>query len=408
MLPGSESVPAASEAVMVHILFMDIVGCSKHFTDEQLQIVDTLQAKVRASSEYQKAVSKHDVISIPTGDGMALVFLEDIEAPLRCAIEISRALRSDPSCKVRMGIHSGPVFIVEDINGQRNVNGAGINRAQRVMDCGDGDHILLSNAMADVLRQFRHWSSRIHDIGECRVKDGWQHVWSYHDGNVGSASLPNRSKRRIQRRRFMIAGAAAVVAVAALVIGLLRWSGSPAPAASIPGRSITYSLLVKPPTGQARVYAREMLFPPHYGIKFRFQSSQQGFLYLLNQGPETPRGITWHWLFPAPSLRAGSGVLAPGDMITIPQDQSFELDEKSGREIVFIVWSDRPIPELESIKRELFSQSSEGALTREQADSARTFLQSHPTQLDTVRSDNGTTLQTRSSYLIKSITLEHL
>lgn len=410
MLPESDSAIPVTESVMAHVLFMDIVGCSKRFTDDQRKIVDSLQTKVRASSEYRKALERRELISLPTGDGMALVFLNDIEAPLRCAIEIARALRSDPSFQVRMGIHSGPVFIVEDINGQRNVSGAGINRAQRVMDCGDADHILLSDAMADVLRQFRHWSGRIRDIGECRVKDGWQHVWSYYDGDLGTVRLPQKSKRRMQRRRAVVAGGAALLGLSALAIALLVWSGRAGPAPSTPERSITYSIVVKPPAGPARVYSREMIFPPHYGLKFRFRSGQHGFLYLVNEGPETAKGRTWHWLFPYPAFNNGRADIAAGETVTVPAQPSqyYELDEKSGRENLILAWSDRPIPELDDIRRQVFASSPDGTLTRQQAGLADTFFQRQNTEVAAVNSDNGTTLRSRDPYLIKSIVLEHL
>jgi serine/threonine protein kinase len=136
---------------MAHVLFMDIVAYSQLPMDEQHRVLKGLQAVVRNSSGFTTAQREGRLISLPTGDGMALVFFGDPEAPVRCALEISRALRTHPSVKLRMGIHSGAVYRVADINANRNVAGGGINIAQRVMDCGDAGHILVSASVADTL-----------------------------------------------------------------------------------------------------------------------------------------------------------------------------------------------------------------------------------------------------------------
>src|ERR1700722_12200909 len=134
-------------------------------------MVTRLQQLVQETDEYQKARPGGDLVSLPTGDGMALVFFRSPEQPAGCAIEIALALRKDPFCQVRMGIHSGPVFPIEDINGARNVSGAGINQAERVMSCGGAGHILMSEGVADPLRHLSRWKDRVHDAGICKVKD---------------------------------------------------------------------------------------------------------------------------------------------------------------------------------------------------------------------------------------------
>jgi len=407
---ASESASKAPEPVLVHVLFMDIVGSTKYFTDEQRTMVESLQDKVRATSEYRKATAKHELISLPTGDGMALLFLNDVEAPLRCAIELAGLLRAS-AFTLRMGVHSGPVFIVEDINGQRNASGAGINRAQRVMDCGDGNHILLSEAAADVLRQFRHWSSGLHDIGHCKVKDGWYHVWSYYDANAGNAALPRKSKQLVQRRHMLGASVAAAIAAVLAISAFIEFRNHFVPTGPASERSLAYSVIVKPPKGPGRVYAREMLFPPHYGLKFRFQAVQRGFLYLINEGPEAAQGRTWHWLFPYPAFHDGLGTIDSGETLTVPaqEDKYYELDETSGKETIFVIWSDRQLQELENIKTGVFNgKSAEGALTIEQAQAASAFLNSHQTQAEAIAGENSTTVRTRDSVLIRAIALEHL
>src|SRR6476659_4589130 len=160
------------ELEIAHVLFMDIVGYSKLLINEQRASLDTLNHIVRGAEEFRRAEQAERLIKIPTGDGMALVFYSSPEAPVECALEISRALKEHPELGVRMGVHSGPVSGVVDVNERANVAGAGINVAQRVMDCGDAGHILLSRHVAEDLEQYGHWQPHLHDLGECEVKHG--------------------------------------------------------------------------------------------------------------------------------------------------------------------------------------------------------------------------------------------
>src|ERR1700716_2030143 len=155
-----------------HVLFIDIVGYSKLLITEQSQQLQTLKEIVRGTEQFRLAEAEGKLLRLPTGDGGALVFRSSPEAPVRCALEISEALRSHPELRVRMGVHSGPVNEITDLNEQANIAGAGINIAQRVMDCGDAGHILLSKHVAEDLEQYRQWSSLLHDLGECEVKHG--------------------------------------------------------------------------------------------------------------------------------------------------------------------------------------------------------------------------------------------
>src|SRR4029434_1387149 len=155
-----------------HVLFMDVVGYSTLLLDEQSELQEQLTQIVLNSEQVRAAEAEDKLIRVPTGDGMALVFFNSPEAPVRCAIEISQALKGSPHNRLRMGIHSGPVNEVRDVNDRTNVAGAGINIAQRVMDCGDAGHILLSKHLADDLADYRHWRPYLHDLGECEVKYG--------------------------------------------------------------------------------------------------------------------------------------------------------------------------------------------------------------------------------------------
>ena len=205
---------------------MDIVGCSKLPTDEQKRIVKRLQELVRQSAEYQHSRQSDQLISLPTGDGMALAFFNKLDAAVQCAIEVSQAIQAETLCNIRMGVHTGPVFVMEDINGTPNISGAGINRAERVMSCGDEGHILLSDNVAESVRHLSAWQDKVYPIGECRAKDGWVRVWNLVDGPIGKTALPRKSKRYAQRRQLLIAlGAAALAVLIAMTVAGAFWMG---------------------------------------------------------------------------------------------------------------------------------------------------------------------------------------
>lgn len=185
-----------------YVLFMDLVGYSRLLIEEQKQTVEELQETVRGLDEFREATEENRLIRLPTGDGMALVFFGDPEAPFRAAVELSRALREHPTLKLRMGIHTGPVYRVEDINANMNVAGGGVNVAQRVMDCGDAGHILVSEDSARFFGQVGNWADRLHDVGKTRVKHGLRlHLYSLFVSEIGNPVLPQKLRReRLQRR----------------------------------------------------------------------------------------------------------------------------------------------------------------------------------------------------------------
>ena len=155
-----------------HVLFIDIVGYSKLLMNEQSEQIQKLKQIVRGTEQVRLAEAEGKLLRLPTGDGAALVFRNSPEAPVLCALEIAKDLKKHPELQVRMGIHSGPVNEVTDLNEQANIAGAGINIAQRVMDCGDAGHILLSRRVADDLKHYSRWWPYLHEIGECKVKHG--------------------------------------------------------------------------------------------------------------------------------------------------------------------------------------------------------------------------------------------
>src|ERR1700719_3147091 len=205
-----------------HVLFIDIVGYSKLSINEQHAAVEELNQIVRVSEQFKRAEAASRLLKIPTGDGMALVFYTSPEAPAQCAVEISRAVKEHPRLQLRMGVHSGPVSGVIDVNGQANLAGAGLNMAQRVMDCGDAGHILVSKRVADDLGEYEHWRPLLHELGECEAKHGMRVlIVNLHADEVGNPQLPKKFqalKKHRARMRWAIAAAVLLVLVVPLVI----------------------------------------------------------------------------------------------------------------------------------------------------------------------------------------------
>jgi class 3 adenylate cyclase len=199
-----DSEPAADvELEIGHVLFIDIVGYSKLLIDEQRLLVRSLTEAIRGTRQFQEAEAEEKLIRLPSGDGMALVFRGNPERPTKCAVELSEALKSYPNIRVRMGIHSGPVSELEDVNNQTSVAGGGINMAQRIMDCGDAGHILLSARVAEDLEQYGRWQPYLHTLGECEVKHGVRvRIVNLATADVGNTNLPSRFIKRRSIGRF--------------------------------------------------------------------------------------------------------------------------------------------------------------------------------------------------------------
>src|SRR5438067_9641862 len=223
MVAGRESVVMANEEKtklrleIAHVLFIDIVGYSKLLINEQSERLQTLKEIVRGTEQFRLAEAEGKLLRLPTGDGGALVFRSSPEAPVFCAMEIAKALKDHPELRVRMGIHSGPVNEVTDLNEQANIAGAGINLAQRVMDCGDSGHILVSKHVADDLEQYEHWRRLLHELGPCEVKHGVRiDIANLYSDEVGSPELPKKfqalKKHRIHVRRAKMTSALLVLA----------------------------------------------------------------------------------------------------------------------------------------------------------------------------------------------------
>src|SRR5947209_2355451 len=214
----SAEVKKEIELEIAHLLFIDVVGYSKLLVNEQIELMQQLNRIVLGTECFRDAEASGKLIRLPTGDGMVLLFFRSPEQPVRCALEISQALRSQTHIQLRMGIHSGPVNQVVDVNDQVSMAAAGINVGQRVMDCGDARHILLSKHVADDLTHYRHWQPHLHDLGECDVKHGLRlHVFNLYRDGLGNPAVPEKLKRG---RRWKKAG------VSIQPISAARWRKS--------------------------------------------------------------------------------------------------------------------------------------------------------------------------------------
>jgi adenylate cyclase len=251
----SSASPSELKFEIGHVLFIDIVGYSQLLINQQSEQLDILRKIVRGTEQLRAAEAEGKLLRLPTGDGAALVFRTTPEAPVLCALEISKELRKHPELRVRMGIHSGPVNAVTDLNEQSNISGAGINIAQRIMDCGDAGHILLSKHVAEDLEHYLRWKPHLHDLGECEVKHGVRvSVVNLYTDDIGNPALPEKFKNAREKLTepklatpVLLAigiGALAVIAIFVSLFGpgMLRSNEEakrePAEALAIPAKSI--------------------------------------------------------------------------------------------------------------------------------------------------------------------------
>src|SRR6266536_780429 len=244
---------------IAHLLLIDVVGYSKLLVNEQIELLQELQQIVRGTESFRAAETSGKLIRVPTGDGMGLLFFHSPEEPVRCALEISTALQDHPRIQLRMGVHSGPVNRVTDVNDKTNIAGSGINVAQRVLDCGDAGHILLSAHVADDLADYRHWQPYLHDLGECEVKHGLRlHLFNLYKDGLGNPQVPEKLRRGRRRPasavsvrpittprwpKYVLTAVLLVSAVAlAISFSVFYRRGSPAVARSSSGKAADVGL----------------------------------------------------------------------------------------------------------------------------------------------------------------------
>jgi len=351
-----------------HVLFVDIVGYSNLVIDEQARQLRELQLIVSATPECGGAKDRNELIALPTGDGMALVFFNHPEAPVRCAVELSRALKGAPQIRLRMGVHSGLVYRMADIKNNMNVAGGGINIAQRVMDCGDGGHILLSKRVADDLGQLARWSGCLHDLGPAKVKhDAVVHVFNLFSDEFGNAEVPSKFRKPDTHPSRMNV---AIIIAAIVILGVLGATGvylyrrQPAltptsnntpttngPPATGPQRSLTYWLTYQKmrngkPDSELRQSAGNDIFGNNWRFQFNLTPNESGAMYLINVGPGKDHAQEYNILFPLPGVGQSDPHLEANK--TFKTDWARFVDE-TGVEQLWIIWSVQPIRELDEI-----------------------------------------------------------
>lgn len=434
--PGPDD-SSSDSAQVAHVLFLDIVGASTYSVDGQREVTARLQTIARATTEFQRARAADQLISLPTGDGFALVFLQRLEAAIACATQIAEVLKNETMFKVRMGVHTGPVFLMTGVTEGRSVAGAGISRAESVMSCGDAGHILISDSAAESLRHFGRWRDRIHDVGLCKSKEGPIHVWSLHDGGIGNPATPSKfltvhpetapgpgpvttaatGKPRLTVKPVVVIAAAALVTLIGIGIVQFVFGRRTTPGPDSKGstkqtklaREIVYSLLVKKPDGGIEEMKSERIFAANVMIRFLFRSSQQGYLYLLNEAPPEQGKITWVFVFPNTEKGAASGQLGFGSMVTVPPGEDFiKLDEQVGTEKLHVIWSETPVEALERIKKRVFASiQSTGAMTPEEIQAAQELVQRTSQNVEAVKLEAGTAIRGPGSIITRTIRLEH-
>lgn len=382
--PNQTRQPLALE--VAHVLFIDIVGYSKLMIDEQTERLQELQDVVRNTAEFQQAQERDVLIRLPTGDGMALVFFGDPEAPVRCALEICRDLRNHPEIALRMGVNSGPVYRVADINTNLNVAGGGINIAQRVMDCGDAGHILLSKRVADDLGQLRQWSGSLHDLGETEVKHGVRvHVFNLCKEGLGNKELPQKflaaqpyklsaaaekSQPDKKKLRWLVVASITIAVLLALAIVAVRFGPSSevnrkrdiavseSGGATAPSqRRISYWLMVqkyrnRKPFEEPFRLSGEINFEKDYRVRLFVTSPQPGYLYIVNESPKKNNGLPeYNLLFPTPTTYHGASELMSDQPVQIPESRWFVFDQEAGTEKLWLIWSGQSLPTFEEIAK---------------------------------------------------------
>ena len=353
--------------VTAHVLFMDIVGYSKLLIDEQTRQLQTLQKIVLTTNECSRVRSEKDLIRLPTGDGLALVFFTEPEAPVRAAVEVSRALKQHPEIKLRMGIHSGLVNRIVDIDSRANVAGVGINIAQRVMDSGDAGHILLSKRVADDLVQLARWSDHLDDLGNAEVKHGvLVHLFNLRGSDFGNPDVPAKLRKAPKPRSYKKAAAMMVVmlAVIGLVAGL--WyrqtiattsnTNSLTNASTImpkvnPERALVYWLLMQKTQnnraiGEPIPSAGDVQYEKGWAFQFNVQPTEAGALYLLNVGRAKDGSEKYNILYPIPA----EGKINPN----LAADQTaqttwLQFMDESPVEKFWIIWSTKSLPDVNAV-----------------------------------------------------------
>lgn len=433
-LHQNESPPPQAKLELASVLFMDIVGFSRNKLERQNEVLEKLKRIVRDTTDYQRAAKEgpERLIKLPTGDGMALVFFEDPAAPVRCAIEIQRALKAHPDLPLRAGVHTGPVYRTPDINGEANVVGPGINTAQRVMDCGDAGHILVSRTIAEVLEQLDEWPRYITNFGTFEVKHGvLLEIYNIQRDGAGVPELPSKLKAAKKQtgdtngRRAFLPVAAGVGVLALAGAGWFAFRPSPSPvqqerkkeakaAEDLPQRMLQYHIMEQRyrdglPFKQPVRVTKEVAFEADYRVSLVVTAAEAGYLYIVNEGPDsTIDKPDVNGFFPDLRVRNGSARLEAGQEFATGY---LQLDDQTGKERLWLVWAADPIPELEGIKKWVNTTDRGHVKDLQQARAIALFMKKYDRGNATVQTDDqlkSTVLRGTGKILVRLIELEHV
>jgi class 3 adenylate cyclase/tRNA A-37 threonylcarbamoyl transferase component Bud32 len=355
------TVPANDRLEIAHVLFLDLVGFSALTMEDQRALLDTLQTLVRGTPHFAQADTAHELIALPTGDGMALVFFANPITAAECALDIARAARSNPALLLRTGLHSGPVFRVADINKNLNVTGGGINMAQRVMDAGDAGHILVSGALAETLAQFAGWKQRLSDLGEHTVKHGaTMRFYNLCTEDAGNPDWPAKWKpaetKPTKSRTGLIIGALAVALAAGAGI---YFATRPVPiekkvvVPTAPRLELEVAVSFQDfkgddPVGQPYPMALgdTLILRGNDHAAITLVPPRDGYVYILNDGPMMGKDVVFvEW--PAPD---GSPQVSGGKSIRLPGKGWLQADSELGEEKLYLIFSPEPVAEVEALK----------------------------------------------------------
>jgi serine/threonine protein kinase len=443
---------------IAHVLFMDLVGYSKLPMNEQATRLKELTEIVRKTAAFDRAQRKDRVLSLPTGDGMALVFFGDPAAPVDCAVEMARILKTRADLPLRMGLHSGPVYRVADINLNRNVAGGGINIAQRVMDCGDAGHILVSSTFAEMLRELGRSGETLSDIGQHEVKHGLRiHLYNLVSGSAGNPRVPEKLQVVMPTtvidetlpasppvtatpggvlpvatsgsgsRAKMLIGLGVVVVIAAVAVFLYTKSAntSPPPATTAPPAAAPVELLlsysittrrnpVKFPNEKERQLAGEIIFTPGDELRVNITSPRDGYLYIVNEGPQPREGLpSYNMLFPAPGAPDSGPSLKANQTLFIPSERPpwMYVDNVAGTEKLWLILSNEPVQVLEGARKWLNSEHGGKIKDAAEVTSLESYIKQHLSEAKPIAEKGDTQVnlkRNQKDLLIYALKLEHM
>lgn len=365
-----------------HVLIIEIAGHSDMLTEQQNSATKHLQEFTRTASQFQRTRADKGVVSVPTANGVALVF-DDPIAAVKCAEEVTQSFKGNSTVAVRMGLHTGRVYGDRDTNASLNLTGGVIDVAQKVMDCGDPGHILVSKAMADVLKQLHGYAGLANDLGEFEVKEGDRvHLYNLHHGEIGNPVVPNKLKKGAARsRKRAIAMGVAAILVLIVIAVVFQWRTSTqshtAAEIQLPELALGISLEAQKPAGPLvplfdKIAADGEInfkFDVGDGLRWRVGTEQPGYLYIM--GDAAVGDVTV--LFPTPGSNGGSASLEARKEIPLPPTGWFKC-KQTGYERFWVAWAAQPIGVLEDLIQSGKRTANSIAYDPRQVDKAREFL----------------------------------